>query len=83
MQKKCFEKFARIFSRRNKQTTFSAAVFLGALRFKTSSVKRQRSCQGGVFGDNSGIIMPPTSKKLEGHIASWSFICPFVTLFDA
>ena len=27
-----FEKFARIFSRRHKQTTFSDAVFLGALR---------------------------------------------------
>ena len=28
------EKFARIFSRRHKQTTFSDAVFLGALRVK-------------------------------------------------
>ena len=27
-----FEKFARIFSRRHKQTTFSDAVFLGAFR---------------------------------------------------
>ena len=27
-----FEKFARIFSRRHEQTTFSDAVFLGALR---------------------------------------------------
>ena len=27
-----FEKFARIFSRRHKQTTFSDAGFLGALR---------------------------------------------------
>ena len=27
-----FEKFARIFSRRHKQTTFSDAVFLGVLR---------------------------------------------------
>ena len=31
-----FEKFARIFSRRHKQTTFSDAVFLGALRVKGS-----------------------------------------------
>ena len=31
-----FEKFARIFSRRQKQTTFSDAVFLGALRVKTT-----------------------------------------------
>ena len=30
-----FEKSARIFSRRHKQTTFSDAVFLGALRVKT------------------------------------------------
>ena len=30
-----FEKFSRIFSRRHKQTTFSDAVFLGALRVKT------------------------------------------------
>ena len=29
-----FEKFARIFSRRHKQTTFSDAGFLGALRVK-------------------------------------------------
>ena len=31
-----FEKFARIFSRRYKQTTFSDAVFLGALRVNIS-----------------------------------------------
>ena len=30
-----FEKSARIFSRRHKQTTFSDAVFLGALRVKS------------------------------------------------
>ena len=29
-----FEKFARIFSRRHKQTTFSDADFLGVLRVK-------------------------------------------------
>ena len=29
-----FKKFARIFSRRHKQTIFSDAVFLGPLRFK-------------------------------------------------
>ena len=33
--KNSFEKFARIFSRRHKQTTFSDAVFLGALRVNT------------------------------------------------
>ena len=33
MQKR-FEKFARIFSRRHKQTTFSDADFLGILRVK-------------------------------------------------
>ena len=27
--------------------------------------------------------MPPTSKKLEGHIASGLFVRPFVTRFDA
>ena len=32
MQKNRFEKFARIFSRQHKQTTFSDVVFLGALR---------------------------------------------------
>ena len=32
--KNMFEKFARIFNRRHKQTTFSDAVFLGALRVK-------------------------------------------------
>ena len=30
-----FEKFARIFSRRHKQTAFSEAGFLGSLRVKT------------------------------------------------
>ena len=30
-----FEKFARIVSRRHKQTTFSDAVFLGILRVKS------------------------------------------------
>ena len=39
MQKNRFEKFARIFSRRNKQTTFSDAVFLGALRVKEGTFK--------------------------------------------
>ena len=33
------------------------------------------------------MIMPPNSKKLEGHIASGLFVrpsvCPSVTLFDA
>ena len=33
-----FEKFARLFSRRHKQTTFSDAVFLGAFSFNKSSV---------------------------------------------
>ena len=26
----------------------------------------------------SHIVMPPTSKKLEGHIASGSFVCPCI-----
>ena len=29
------------------------------------------------------LVMPPTSEKLEGHIASRAFARPFVTLFDA
>ena len=33
--KNMFEKSARIFSRRHKQTTFSDAVFLGTLRVKS------------------------------------------------
>ena len=33
-----FEKFARIFSRRHKQTTFSDAGFLGVLRVKILNV---------------------------------------------
>ena len=39
------------------------------------------------FGSALFIIMPPTSKKLEGHIASGLFVRPsvrpFVMLFDA
>ena len=38
MQKR-FEKFARIFSRRHKQTTFSDAGFLGALRVNNIIIK--------------------------------------------
>ena len=41
--KNSFEKFARIFSRRHKQTTFSDAVFLGALRI--NSVDREVKLQ--------------------------------------
>ena len=29
------------------------------------------------------IFMPPTSKKLEGHIASGAFVLPVIVLFDA
>ena len=36
-----FEKSARIFSRRHKQTTFLDAVFLGALRVKVFGYLRQ------------------------------------------
>ena len=39
MQNNRFEKFARIFSRRHKQTTFSDAVFLSALRVKLQTDK--------------------------------------------
>ena len=35
-----------------------------------------------VYGQQ-GFFMPPTSKKLEGHIASGLSVRPFVTLFDA
>ena len=49
-----FEKFARIFSRRKKQTTFSDADFLGVLRVKTPQ---------GVLGDNSGIIFSRSPVK--------------------
>ena len=38
MQKNRFEKFARIFSRRQKQTTFSDAGFLGVLRVKCAQL---------------------------------------------
>ena len=46
--KKRFEKFARIFSRRHKQTTFSDAGFLGVLRVKTGSchVTAKSACSG-------------------------------------
>ena len=40
--KNSFEKFARIFSRRHKQTTFSDAVFLGALRVKCVSIPHKK-----------------------------------------
>ena len=33
--------------------------------------------------NHNHIIMPPTSKKLEGDIASGAFDRPFFTLFDA
>ena len=40
VRKNRFEKFARIFSRRYKQTTFSDAGFLGILRVKIISIPR-------------------------------------------
>ena len=42
--KNSFEKFARIFSRRHKQTTFSDAVFLGALRVNKLLMDYLRLC---------------------------------------
>ena len=39
-----FEKFARIFSRRHKQTTFSDAGFLGVLRVKGSKLRKITKC---------------------------------------
>ena len=45
-----FEKPARIFSRRHKQTTFSDAVFLGALRVKIS-LQQQIHVNGNIFGN--------------------------------
>ena len=39
-----FEKFAGIFSRRHKQTTFSDAGFLGALRVKDILFYREYVC---------------------------------------
>ena len=39
-----FEKFARIFSRRHKQTTFSDADFLGVLRVKVKVVGHMITC---------------------------------------
>ena len=43
------------------------------------------ACENGLL--KNPLFMPPTSKKLEGHIASGLFVRPsvrqFVTLFDA
>ena len=44
-----FEKFARIFSRRHKQTTFSDAVFLGALRVnKITDMAKDEICDNSM-----------------------------------
>ena len=52
-----------------------------------SSSVRVRQCSGHNVLQTPALVMPPTSKKLEGHIASGLFVCPsvrpFVTLFDA
>ena len=72
-----FEKFARIFSRRHKQTTFSGAVFLGALRVKslhkcvTNLARRQcamialkaMSCNGNIRSRPSKRAIP--SKRAD------------------
>ena len=42
VRKNRFEKFARIFSRRHKQTTFSDAGFLGVLRVKKSNKNNKK-----------------------------------------
>ena len=41
MQKNRFEKFARIFSRRHEQTTFSDADFLGVLKVKGENIAKK------------------------------------------
>ena len=54
-----FEKSARIFSRRHKQTTYSDAVFLGALRVKWdlfSSVPEEALCWQGNTCKNKTIL---------------------------
>ena len=53
-KKNSFEKFARIFSRRHKQTTFSDAVFLGALRVKNSISEWQMQGQILLFACHLG-----------------------------
>ena len=47
-----FEKSARIFSRRHKQTTFSDAVFLGALRVNELLIVSSLSFQNQKFVSN-------------------------------
>ena len=54
---------------------------------KKKKGKKKKEMEFKVSELNLLLIMPPTSKKLEGHIASGLFvrlsIRPFITLFDA
>ena len=64
VSKNRFEKFARIFSRRHKQTTFSDAVFLGALRVKTICM----TCLSLFSGKNKKAIVSLSSAELVQRI---------------
>ena len=56
IRKNRFEKFARIFSRRHKQTTFSDAGFLGILRVKVSINSQTKISIDLTYNVNDDII---------------------------
>ena len=58
-----FEKSARIFSRRHKQTTFSDAVFLGALRVKTQSTFQNIALDKALSSNKKYLYFPYFSTK--------------------
>ena len=79
MQKNSFEKFARIFSRRHKQTTFSDAVFLGALRVNlygnvnlTRTSKKFRRLEGILLWDGRRSVHPSVTLFLVNEISKES-----------
>ena len=76
-----FEKLARIFSRRHKQTTFSDAGFLGILRvnswIQNSKVRQlldQSKCLGEASSLGSGVCV------FSSHIRSYLWLQTFLTL---
>ena len=62
-----FEKFARIFSRRHKQTTFSDAGFLDVLRVKMTSSYRQNRSSVFIFLSFKEIDVIKRAGRVTSH----------------
>ena len=77
-----FEKSARIFSRQHKQTTFSDAVFLGALRVKPKQTA-QTKINHGRMGHTPFVYYPVTFQRHRGSKTCSNFRRSMVRSYNA